>query len=81
MPTTTLTSKGQITLPRQVRKHLRVQTGDAIDFIIGHDGTVRVRAGEVDVSELRGLFSQPGRRPVTIEEMDAAISRAHKGRR
>jgi AbrB family looped-hinge helix DNA binding protein len=81
MPTATLTSKGQITLPRQVREHLGVSTGDAVDFIIGPDGGVQVRAGNVDVSELKGLFKAPGRRPVTIEEMDAGIRRAQARRR
>jgi AbrB family looped-hinge helix DNA binding protein len=78
MPTSTLTSKGQITLPKAIREHLRVETGDAIDFIVGSDGEVRVRAGDVDVSELKGLLRHPGRRPVTVEEMDAAIRRGHR---
>lgn len=81
MPTATLTSKGQLTLPRKVREHLRVQTGDAVDFIIDTDGEVRVRAGEIDAVDLKGLLRQPGRRPVTIDQMEAAIRRAHKKRR
>jgi AbrB family looped-hinge helix DNA binding protein len=81
MPSSTLTSKGQITLPKAIREHLRVGTGDAIDFVVGADGEVRVRAGDVDVSELKGLLRQPGRRPVSVEQMDAAIRRAHGGRR
>ena len=81
MPTATLTSKGQLTLPRRVREHLRVQTGDAVDFIIGADGEVRVRAGEVEIADLKGLLRQGGRRPVSVEEMDSAISRAHRRRR
>jgi AbrB family looped-hinge helix DNA binding protein len=72
MPSCTLTSKGQITLPKAIREHLRVGTGDAIDFIVSADGEVRVRAGDVDVS---------GRRAVSVEEMDAAIRRAHRSRR
>jgi antitoxin PrlF len=78
MPTSTLTSKGQITLPKAIRQHLRVDTGDAIDFVVGSDGEVRVRAGDVDVSDLRGLLRQAGRRPVTVEEMDVAIRREHR---
>jgi len=76
MPTATLTSKGQLTLPRQVREHLKVGTGDTVDFVIGDDGDVRVRAGDVDVADLKGLLKQPGRRPVTLEDMDIAIKRA-----
>jgi AbrB family looped-hinge helix DNA binding protein len=81
MPSCTLTSKGQITLPKAIREHLRVGTGDAIDFIVSADGEVRVRAGDVDVSDLKGLLSRPGRRAVSVEEMDAAIRRAHRSRR
>ena len=80
MPTSTLTSKGQITLPKAIRQHLRVETGDAIDFVVGSDGEVRVRAGDVDVTELKGLLRQAGRRPVSIEEMDAAIRRRHRSK-
>ena len=80
MPTATLTSKGQITLPRKVREHLGVSTGDVVDFIIDGTGEVRVRAGDVDVAELRGLLRTPGRRAVTVEEMDAAIRRRHRSR-
>jgi hypothetical protein len=52
-----------------------------VDFIIGADGEVRVRAGEVEIGDLKGLLAQPGRRPVSLEEMDAAILRAHRPRR
>lgn len=76
MPAATLTSKGQLTLPKKVRDHLKVAAGDAVDFVIGGDGEVRVRAGDVDVRDLRGLLHKPGRRPVTLEQMDEAIALA-----
>ena len=76
MPTATLTSKGQITLPRKVRDLLRVRTGDAVEFVIGADGDVRVRAGTLDVSALRGVLRRPGRRPVSVERMNEAIRKA-----
>lgn len=75
MPTATVTSKGQVTLPRRIREALRVRPGDRIDFVLAENGEVRVRAGEVDVSELRGLLRRPGRRPVSLETMDEAIAR------
>jgi antitoxin PrlF len=81
MPTATLTSKGQLTLPRKVREHLKVRPGDTLDFIIGPEGEVQVRAGDVDVADLRGLLRQPSRRPVTIDQMNSAIRRAHRRRR
>jgi hypothetical protein len=38
-----------------------------------------LRAGDVDVSELRGLLCRPGRKPVTLEEMEQAIARGAGG--
>lgn len=81
MPSSTLTSKGQLTLPRQVRDHLRVRAGDTVDFVIGPDGEVRVRSGDLDITQLKGLLRKRGRRPVSVDEMNAAIRRAHKSRR
>jgi len=75
MPTATVTSKGQVTLPRKIREALRIRPGDRVDFVVGRDGEVRLRAGEVDVSELRGFLRRPGRRAVSLEAMDEAVSR------
>lgn len=79
MPIATLTSKGQLTLPKAIRDLLKLNTGDAVDFIIADDGTVQVRAGRFDVRDLRGLLKKPGRKPVTVEEMDDAL-RTARGR-
>ena len=81
MPTATLTSKGQLTLPRRVREHLKVRAGDTVDFVIDPDGSVQVRSGDVDVSDLKGLLRLPGRRAVSLEDMDAAVRRAQRLRR
>jgi antitoxin PrlF len=79
MPTATLTSKGQLTLPKAIRERLRLQPGDAVDFVVAPDGEIYVRAGRVDVGELRGLLRKPGRRVVSLEQMDDAI-RTARGR-
>ena len=80
MPTATMTSKGQVTVPRKIREALRIRPGDRIDFVLGADGEVRLRAGDVDVSELKGFLSRPGRAPVTLEEMEEAILRRGESR-
>ena len=80
MPSATLTSKGQLTLPKAIREQLRVQTGDSVDFVVGEDGDVRIRAGTHDVKELRGLLHRPGRKPVSLKKMDAAIRAARHTR-
>ena len=76
MPSATLTSKGQLTLPKAIRDRLRVGPGDTIDFVLDEDGDVRVRAGHVDARELRGLLHREGRKAVSVEAMDEAIRRA-----
>lgn len=75
MPTATLTSKGQLTVPKPVRDRLRVKPGDRIDFVLDADGGVRIRTASVDVRALKGILHRPGRKPVSLEEMDAAIRR------
>lgn len=79
MPTATLTSKGQLTLPKAIRERLRLQPGDAVDFVVAPDGEIYVRAGRIDVGELRGMLRKPGRKTVTLGEMDDAI-RTARGR-
>ena len=73
MPATTLTSKGQVTIPKVVRDFLRIKPGDRLDFVIEADGRVVVRPGTRRAQDLKGVLYRRGRRPVTLAEMDAAI--------
>ncbi len=77
MKSATVTSKGQVTIPKAIRDFLKVKSGDLIDFLIDREGKVVVRAGTVHVGELRGILHRPGRKPVSLEEMDEAIARHH----
>jgi antitoxin PrlF len=81
MSSATVTSKGQVTIPKKVRDFLKLEPGDLIDFIIDQEGKVVVRASTVHVHELKGLLKRPRRKPVTLEEMDRAIVRHHRKRR
>ena len=74
MPTATLTTKGQITIPKEVREHLGVDTGDRVSFVVQNDGTVIVKPIVRHVRELGGLLHRPGRRPVSIGQMDEGIA-------
>jgi len=74
VPTSTLTSKGQITIPKEVREHLGVDTGDRLSFVVLDDGSVVVRPLTRHVRELGGLLHRPGRRTVSLPEMDQAIA-------
>lgn len=83
MSTATITSKGQVTIPKAIREHLRVAEGDRVEFRVGEDGAVRLAPLSQSVRELYGVLHRPGRRPVTLEEMDEAIAagRAEADRR
>lgn len=70
--TTTLTSKGQATIPKAIRDRLNLRTGDRLAFIVDDDGRVVLMPATVHVSELRGIMPKP-KKVATLDEMDAAI--------
>jgi antitoxin PrlF len=78
MATSTLTSKGQITLPRDVRQSLGLEAGDQVDFVKVDDGFKLVPVRK-DVRELKGVFSGYVNRTVSLKEMDDAIARGASG--
>lgn len=71
-----MTSKGQITVPKPIRDVLRLEAGDAVDFVTAEDGRIYLRAGRVDVRELQGCLRLAGRKPVSLKAMDDAIALA-----
>lgn len=73
MSTATLTSKGQITIPAEVRRVLNVQTGDRVEFVQVEPGRFELVAATRSVRELKGLFG-PATRTVSIEEMNRTIA-------
>ena len=75
MPTATLTTKGQVTIPKEVREHLGIDTGDRLSFVVQEDGSVMVKPLTRHVRELAGLLRRPGQRPVPINQMDVGIAR------
>jgi antitoxin PrlF len=75
MATATVTSKGQITIPIQVRNALGVDAGDRIEFVEVGKGEFSIVAATRSVKELNGLFKGRRRKPVSIEEMNAAIAK------
>src|SRR5450631_1909111 len=72
--TATLTSKGQITIPAEVREALGVDTGDRVEFVEIAPGRYEFIAATKSVTALKGMFGKP-RKSVSIEEMNAAIAR------
>ena len=77
MATSTLTSKGQVTIPKQVRARLGLKVGDRLRFQIDPDGRlVVVPESSERLGRVPGLLHHlAGDRPVTPEQMDEAIRR------
>lgn len=73
MSTATLTSKGQVTIPADVRRSLNVQTGDRLEFVQVESGRFEIVAATRSVRELKGMFGKPAR-AVSIEEMNQTIA-------
>lgn len=73
MTTATVTSKGQITIPAQIREALHVGTGDRVEFVQIEPGRYEFIAATRSVTELKGMFGKPVK-AVSIEDMNAAIA-------
>ena len=75
MPTSTLTTRGQTTIPKPIREALGLQPGDRVEFTLHGDRVLLRRAG-ADLSVLDGMLDRSGQEPVSAEEMDNAIGKA-----
>ena len=70
MPTdATLTSKGQTTIPKEIRDGLGMKPGDRITFTLLPDATVLMRVKSRKLTELAGMLHKKGRKPVPIEQL------------
>jgi antitoxin PrlF len=70
----TVTSKGQVTIPIDARKKLRIQPGTKLEFIVRDDGRLEVIPLAGSVRSLKGAVPKPAR-TLTLAEMDAAIGK------
>ena len=83
MGSTTLASKGQITIPKEIRDRLGLREGDRLVFAFDDQGNLVVRReGPLDLDQVQGALRHLARnRPVSVEEMRQAVRRraARKG--
>jgi AbrB family looped-hinge helix DNA binding protein len=74
MPTATLTSKGQTTIPREVREFLKVKSGDKLEFKINaEDNSVSLTAVNLHVSGLKGTLKRTDMKPYNPAERKLAL--------
>ncbi|HXY99074.1 MAG TPA: type II toxin-antitoxin system PrlF family antitoxin [Stellaceae bacterium] len=67
-----ITVKGQATIPKAIREHLRLKPGDRVKFFVHPDGSV-VLLPKLPASALRGML-RTRRRAVTVQEMSEAAA-------
>lgn len=73
MTTATITSKGQITLPKLVRIRLGLEPGHRVEFVETDAGFL-VKPATKDIRSLKGILPKP-RQSVTVEAMDRSLAR------
>jgi AbrB family looped-hinge helix DNA binding protein len=74
MASATVTSKGQITIPVDVRQSLRIEAGDRVEFVEVEPGRFEIVPATRSVKDLKGMFGKASR-SVSIEEMNRAIAK------
>lgn len=75
MPTATVTSKGQITIPAEVRRSLGLEPGSRVAFLPMDNGAYELVPATGTVRSLKGCVPAPAT-PVTVEQMEAAVADA-----
>ncbi len=74
MITSTLTSKGQITVPKAVRQSLRLHAGDRVAFVLHDNGEVFMKPITRTVDDVFGMLHRKGMKTRSVEEMNDAIA-------
>jgi antitoxin PrlF len=73
MAVATLTSKGQLTLPIELRNKMNLQAGSKVEFVEVSEGDWRIQAQLGNIKSLRGILDYKGP-TISLDEMDAAIA-------
>ncbi|MFO7534340.1 MAG: AbrB/MazE/SpoVT family DNA-binding domain-containing protein [Kiritimatiellia bacterium] len=79
MVTATITSKGQITIPKTVRDSLRLQAGDIVSFTIQGENEAVLTPVTKTVDQVFGRLHKPGQAPKTVAEMNQAVAKRMRG--
>ncbi len=69
MSDATMTSKGQTTIPRDIRDGLDLEAGDRLTFTLMPDGAVIMRAKKRSIADLYGVAKKSGRKPLPLKAL------------
>ena len=70
----TITSKGQLTLPKEIRKILNLHSGNKVEFMIDSDGNVKMVPIKSSIKDIKGIVPKP-KKVVSLDEMQDAIEK------
>ena len=70
MSVATLTTKGQVTIPKEIRDGLNLHSGDKIEFTINDNSQASIRPIRCGVDDVIGLLKQPNQAPASVEQMN-----------
>ncbi|HET8865124.1 MAG TPA: AbrB/MazE/SpoVT family DNA-binding domain-containing protein [Gracilimonas sp.] len=73
MATATITSKGQVTIPKKIREKLGLKPGDKIDFEV-EKGDLKVSRKKYSIEETFGMLYRENQKSYTVEEMDEKLA-------
>lgn len=76
MMVSTVTSKGQMTIPKEVRDKLKMKPGDKVIFSVTPDGRAYFIVKNKTVADIAGMLHRPGAPSYTIEEINEGIGQA-----
>lgn len=69
----TITSKGQTTIPRDIRKKLNLITGDSIEYYVNNSNSITLVHSNLDIANLYGFMKKPNT-IISVEDMNKIIS-------
>ncbi|KZL51424.1 MULTISPECIES: AbrB/MazE/SpoVT family DNA-binding domain-containing protein [Cyanophyceae] len=75
----TITTKGQVTIPKEIRDYLNLDTGSKVDFVIDENGIVKLIPLNVPIQSLSGILHRPGIKSASLQ-METAIKQGAMGR-
>ena len=73
MASSTITAKGQTTIPKAIRDYLKLRPGNRIDYIVDDEGKVVLRPAMYDIRDLHGMLHRPGQEALSVEEMNRVV--------
>jgi len=80
MAVSTITAKGQTTIPKKIRSHLKLRPGDRIDFIVQDNGKVMLEPATLDIKDLEGILHRTGMKAVSVAGMARAVKKRFRER-